>query len=162
MVQITIEYMILIPVLILILFLFPIAVTSIMGTWVDSRRTLELQEAASHLGSSIQQVYLSLNHTSIQTGTLSGVLDIPRFIEGYSFKGNASLRAVLDPALDPTRVLDITLKYVGLGISSTTSVTLGQNVEWVSSAFYSNSSDASLYAQKLADGTVRLSFGDGA
>jgi hypothetical protein len=154
MVQITIEYMILIPVLILILFLFPIAVTSIMGTWVDSRRTLELQEAASHLGSSIQQVYLSLNHTSI--------LEIPNFIEGYVFKGNASLRTAIDPVLDPTRVLDITLKYIGLGITATTSVTLGQNVEWQESTFHSNSTNACLNAQKLPDGTILLSFGDDA
>jgi hypothetical protein len=160
MVQITIEYMILVPVLILILFLFPIAVTSIMGTWVDSRRSLELREAASHLGSSIQQVYLSLNHTSIQAGTLQGVIDVPRFIEGYVFKGNASLRTAVDPVLDPTRILDITLKYIGLGITATTSITLGQNVEWLPSTFSSNSTNACLNAQKLLDGTIRLSFGD--
>jgi hypothetical protein len=158
MVQITIEYMILIPVLILILFLFPIAVTSIMGTWVDSRRALELKEAASHLGSTIQQVYLSLNHTSIQAGTLQGVLEIPRFIEGYVFKGNASLRPY-NSQLD-NRILDITLKYVGLGITTTTSVTLGQNVEWLPSTFSSNSTNSCLNAQKLPDGYIQLSFGD--
>jgi hypothetical protein len=159
MVQVTIEYMILIPVLILILFMFPIAVSAIMDTWVVSRRTLELKEAASHLGSSIQQVYMSLNHTSIQAGNLSGALDIPEFIEGHVYRGNASFRYVLDPALDPTQVLEITLAFVDMKISVDTSVTLGQNVEWVNTIFLSNSTNACLAAQKLPDGNVKLAFG---
>jgi hypothetical protein len=159
MVHITIEYMILIPILILQMFLFPIVVSGIMNTWVDSRRSLEIQEVASHLGSSIQQVYLSLNHTSIQAGTLTNTLDIPHFIEGYAYSGNATLEAVLgDQAFNSSKELSITLKYNGLGISTTASVILGQNVEWTSSTFSSNSTNTCLNAEKYANGTIRLSF----
>jgi hypothetical protein len=160
MVHITIEYMILIPVLILQMFLFPLTVGWIMNAGVDSRRSLELQEVASHLGSSIQQVYLSLNHTAIQAGTLTNNLDAPLFIEGYAYTGTATLSTILgDEVFGSSKVLSITLKYQGLAISTTTFVTLGQNVELKTSTFASNSSEASLAAEKFLNDTILLSFG---
>jgi hypothetical protein len=156
LVQITIEYMIMIPILILQIFLFPLTAGWIMNTWVDSRQTLALQETASHMGSSIHQVYSALNHESISAGTVTNSLEVPPFIEGYAYRGNASLR---DPASD-SKVLDITLRFIGGHIESTTSVTLGQNVAWdQTSEFMSNSTDASLIAQKMSNGTILMYFG---
>lgn len=158
--QVTIEYMILIPVLILQIFLFPYAVGLVMNTWVDSRRSLALEEAASHIGSSIQQVYFSLNHTTIQAGRLDNVLDIQPFIEGYAYTGNATLRTVLDPVFDSSQVLEITLKFQGLGLSATTSVTMGGNVEWVPSTLLSNNStQRCVTAEKYSNQTIRFYFG---
>jgi len=148
-----------IPILILQIFLFPFAAGLIMNTWVDSRRTLALQEAASHLGSSIQQIYSSLNHATISAGAVTNKLDIPPFIEGYAYVGNATLRTALDPALNSSKVLEITLKLMGIDISATTSVTLGQNVEWQNSTFMSNSTYAGINAEKQANGVILLSFG---
>ena len=158
MVQITIEYMIMIPILIMQIFLFPLTAGWIMTTWVDSRQTLALQETASHLGSSVHQMYSALNHESISAGTVTNRLEVPPFIEGYAYKGNATLRA-LDPAPNSSQVLDITLRFMGGHIEATTSVTLGQNVAWQNSTFMSNSTDASLIAAKLPNGTILLSFG---
>jgi hypothetical protein len=155
--QITIEYMILIPVLILQLFLFPLTVGWIMNTWVDSRRTLELQETASNLGSTIQQVYFSLNHTTIQAGTLSNKLNIPPSIEGYSYTANATWRTNEDT--NANQVLDVTLQFIGLKISTTTSIILGQNVEWKNSTLRSYSIGSCLVGQKNSDSTIELSFG---
>jgi len=156
LVQITIEYMIMIPILILQIFLFPLTAGWIMNTWVDSRQTLALQETASHMGSSIHQVYSALNHESISAGTVTNSLEVPPFIEGYAYRGNASLR---DPESD-SKVLDITLRFIGGHIESTTSVTLGQNVAWdQTSEFMSNSTDASLIAQKMSNGTILMYFG---
>jgi hypothetical protein len=157
--QITIEYMIMIPILILQIFLFPLTAGWIMNTWVDSRQTLALQETASHLGSSVHQVYSALNHESISAGTVTNRLEVPPFIEGYAYTGNATLRA-LDSVPNSSQVLDITLKFMGGHISSTTAVTLGSNVEWdQNSEFMSNSTNASLIAEKLWNGTILLSFG---
>lgn len=160
MVQITIEYMIMIPLLILQIFLFPLTAAWMMTHWVDSRQTLALQETASHLGSSIQQVYSALNHESISTGTVRSKLAIAPFIEGYAYRGNASLRAA---AANSSQFLDLTLKFLGGSIETTTSVTLGANVNWAAdSAFMSNSTNANLVAEKLANNTILLSFeGDG-
>ena len=154
--------MIMMPILILQIFLFPLTAGWLMNIWVDSRRTLALQETASHMGSSIQQIYFSLNHQTISAGTVTQKLEIPPFIEGYSYTGNATLRTVLDPALNSSKVLDIMLRLKTVGITVTTSVILGQNVEWVNSTFVSNSTNACVTAEKLQDGDqyiIRLSFG---
>jgi len=157
--HITIEYIIMLPVLILQIFLFPLSASWLMNVWVDSRRTIALQEVASHLGSSIQQVYFSLNHTTILAGTVTQKVDVPSFIEDYPYTGNATLKSVLDPALKSSKVLEITLRLGTVGTTVKTSVILGQDVMWRESIFVSNSTNACIIAEKFANGTVCLSFG---
>jgi hypothetical protein len=86
-------------------------------------------------------------------------MDVPPFIEGYAYVGNATLRTALDPALNSSKVLDLTLRLMGANIEATASVTLGQNVEWQNSTFMSNSTYASINAEKQLNGVIRLSFG---
>jgi hypothetical protein len=157
-VQITIEYMIMIPILIMQIFLFPLTAGWIMATWTDSRQTLALQETASHLGSSIQQVYSALNHQSISAGTVQNRLEVTPFIEGYAYKGNASWRTTINPE-NSSRVLDISLRFMGGSIETLASVTLGSNAAWdASTEFMSNSTHASLIAEKMANGTILMYF----
>lgn len=154
--QITIEYMIMIPMLILQIFLFPLTAGWIMNTWVDSRQTLALQETASHMGSSVHQVYSALNHDSISAGAVTNKLEIPPFIEGYTYNGSASMR---ESAPESTQILDITLTFMSGRIAASASVTLGQNVAWdQASEFMSNSTHASLIAEKLSNGTILMYF----
>jgi hypothetical protein len=157
--HVTLEYVILVPVLILQIFLFPLTASWLMNIWVDSRRTLALQEAASHLGSTIQQVYFSLNHETISAGTVTQKPDVPAYIEDYPYAGNATLRTVMDQALNSSKVLDIMFKLGTVGTTVRTSVILGQNVLWKESMFRSNSTNACIMAEKLTNGTIRLSFG---
>jgi hypothetical protein len=157
--QITIEYMIMIPLLILQIFLFPLTAGLIMNNWTDSRRVLALKETASHLSSSILQLYSSLNHATISAGNVTNKLDTPPFIEGYAYVGNATLRTALDPTLSSSKILDLTLRLMGTSIVATASVTLGQNVEWQDSILMSNSTYASINAVKQSNGVIRLSFG---
>jgi hypothetical protein len=151
--------MILIPVLILQIFLFPMFVNVVMTQYVNEQRTLQLQETASYLSTSIEQVYLSLNHTSILSCTLTSNVGSPPTINGYVYTANATLQAVLGPESHSSKVLDVTLYLVGTGSSTTASVTLGQNVQWTSSKFTSDSANACIVAQKLPDQTIQLSFG---
>jgi len=154
--QITIEYMIMIPMLILQIFLFPLTAGWIMNTWVDSRQTLALQETASHVGSTIQQVYSALNHESISTGAVDIRLPVTPFIEGYAYSGNASLR---EAGINASQYLDITFRFKGSRITATASVTLGQNVQWdADSEFMSNSTNAKLVAEKMANNTILMYF----
>jgi hypothetical protein len=154
--EVTVEYMILIPVLILQIFLFPMFVNVVTNHWVDDQRSLGLQEAASYLSSSIQQIYLSLNHTSILSCTLKSGLGSQTLIDGYIYTGNATLQPA---GSSSTRILDVTISLVGADLSTTNSVTLGQNVEWVNSTFISDSTTACIIAQKLPNQTIKLSFG---
>jgi len=151
-----------VPVLILQIFLFPLTASWLMNIWVDSRRTLALQESASHLGSTIQQIYFSLNHETILTGTATQKSNVPPFIENYPYTGSAKLKAVLDPALNSSKVLEITLRLRPLETTVTASVILGENAEWEESIFVSNSTSACIRAAKFWDGSeyiIRLSFG---
>jgi len=66
---------------------------------------------------------------------------------------------VLDPALNASKVLEITLRLRAVGTTVTTSVILGQNVLWRESTFVSNSTNACVMAEKFANGTICLSFG---
>lgn len=159
MAHITIEYIIMVPVLILQIFLFPLTASLLMNIWVDSRRTLALREAASHIGSTIQQVYFSLNHITVPNGTVATQkLGVPPFIENRPYTGNATLKPVLDPALNSSKVLEITFRLGTIGTAVTTSVVLGQNFEWRESTFVSNSTNACIIANKT-DGTITMFFG---
>ena len=162
MAHITIEYVIMVPLLIMQIILFPLTTSWLMNIWVDSRRTLALQEAASHLGSTIQQIYLTLNHTTISAGIVTQKSNVPPFIENYPYIGTATLKTVLDPALNSSKILKITLKLNTIGTTVTTSVILGQMVQWQESTFVSNSTNACIRAEKFWDVDkymIRLSFG---
>jgi len=155
--HITIEYVIMVPILIMQIILFPITANWLMTVWVDSRRTLALKEATSNLGSAILQLYFSLNHTSIETGEVTYTPKLPPFIENYHYVGNATLRTV-DASPDSSKVLDLTLTLVPTSITTTTSVILGSNVVWQESVFVSNSTNAYVIANKT-DEIVVLAFG---
>jgi len=159
MTHITIEYMIMVPVMILQIFLFPLTASWLMNIWVDSRRTLALHEVASHLGSTIQQLYFSLNHETISAGTSTYSPGLPPFIENYYYTGNATLRTVAGSA-DSSKVLSITLTLAKTKITVTTLVILGPNVLWQDSSFVSNSTHACVSAMKNATGTITLFFGE--
>src|SRR5665647_3879903 len=77
--------MIMIPVLIMQIFLFPIAASVIMDTWGDSTMTIQLQTTAGHMGSSIQQLYYTINHGSMSDGSMKITLDVPPIINGRAY-----------------------------------------------------------------------------
>ncbi|MGB9959054.1 MAG: hypothetical protein ACPLKQ_00835 [Candidatus Bathyarchaeales archaeon] len=158
MAHITIEYVIMLPLLILQIILFPLTASWLMNVWVDSRRNLALEEVASHLGSTIQQVYFTLNHETIAAGTFTQKPDVPPFIEDYPYIGNATLKSVAGSS--SAKILEITLRLKGTGTSVSTKVLLGQNVVWQKSTFISNSTDACITAVKFSNGTIALKFGD--
>ena len=159
MVQITIEYMIMIPILVMQIFLFPVTASWLMNIWVDSRRTLTLQDATSHLGSVIQQLYFSLNHETISAGTATHSPGLPPFIENHHYHGEATLKTTSYPSSNSSKALEITLELATTGTTVTTSVILGPNVLWRDSTFVSNSTNACVRAEKFPNGTICLYFG---
>ena len=159
MTHIAIEYVIMVPVLIVQIALIPLMATSLMNVWVDSSTTLALKDAAGHLGSTVQQMYFSLNHKTMLAGTITQKSSLPTFIGNYPYTGNATLKATSESTLNSSKVLDIMLRLTGAKISVTTSVVLGQNVLWHESTFTSNSLNACIRAEKLTNGTIILSFG---
>ncbi len=131
MAHVTVEYMIMIPVLILQIFIFPFTALAIMNTWADSRVNLQLQEVTSHLGSSIQQLYYTINHASIASGSLTIDLDIPQTIKDGSRSYPYTI-TLLDatPSGNDAHILNVTLSFTHAEGSASTLVTLGENVDW--------------------------------
>src|SRR5665647_606895 len=119
--------MIMIPVLIMQIFLFPLTATVIMDNWTDSRITVELQATAGHLGSSIQQLYYTINHGSMSDGSMKITLDIPPLINGRAY--TTTLSHVTQPDTS-YQIMNVTLKIIGTRVQTSTLVTLGQNVDW--------------------------------
>ena len=158
MAHITIEYIIMIPVLVMQIFLFPLAANWLMNIWVDSRRTLALQDVASHLGSTLQQLYFSLNHGTISAGTVTYSPKFPPLIEDSVYAASATLRTVLDPMMNSSKVLDLTVRLISSGKAVAISVVLGPNVLWQTSTFSSNSTNARVTATKSSNGTITLGF----
>ena len=156
MANITIEYMILIPVLILQIFLLPYATGLVMNYWTTSNETLALKDATIHLGSSIQQLYFFLNNPSVSSGTVTNSLGIPKTLGNYAYIGNATLTSISGSSSG--KVLVLTLKYMGNPISTTAQVTLGQNTQWLNSTFMSNSTSACINAFKDSNNVIWLSF----
>ena len=154
MAHITIEYMIMIPVLIMQIFLFPLTASIIMDTWTDSRTTIELQSTAGHMGSSIQQLYYTMNRAS--NGSMKVVLDTPPLIEGRAYTTTLSHITNLDSSY---KLMNVTLKLIGTKDQTSTLVTLGSNVDWQDNlAFNSTAYSPSLVATKSSNSIV-ITFG---
>jgi hypothetical protein len=149
-----------IPILILQIFLFPVVVDYSMNVWVGSRRTLLLQDAASNMGSSIQQMYFALNHPTTPTGKTFRQFKLPAYIEGYFYRAKATLQSS-GTATTSSQILNVTVELVTTKYEVTSSVLLGSNAQWdIPTTFVSNSTNANVYAEKLQNGTIKLGFGE--
>jgi hypothetical protein len=158
--HVTIEYVIMVPILIMQIFLFPLTASWLMNVWIDSRRMLAVQDTASHLGSTIQQLYFSLNHESISAGAKATYTPgLAPYIENIPYYGNATLRTVSSQQ-GAGKVLDLSIRLLGTNIRATSVVVLGPNVAWQSSTFKSNSTNVCINAQKIRfpNGTVVISL----
>lgn len=158
MAHIAIEYMIMFPILIAQIFLFPIAANAFMSVWVNTRKTLELQNSAILLGSVVQQLYLSLNRATMPSGTASYGSNLPPMIENQHYTGNATLQSMSGGGPNASSVLQIYLFLVGSPVSASTSAVLGNNAVWSKSTFISSSNNAGVGAQRFPNGTISLWF----
>jgi hypothetical protein len=150
--------MILVPLLIMLIFLLPYASSMVMSNWYVSTETLALQDVCSRVGSSIQQLYFFLNHASVPSTNVTSRMNIPMSIDNYLYNGNATLMSVVSGS-SSSKVLQLTL-FMGNSISVTSPISLGQNVQWVSSSsFMSNSTTACIQAYKDNNSIIWLSFG---
>ncbi len=127
-----------------------------MNYWTSSSNMLALNDASTHLSSSIEQLYFFLNNPSVSSGTVTNNLGIPQYIGNFAYVGNATLISVSGSGSE--KVLELTLTLIGSTISTTTPVTLGSNVYWLNSTFMSNSNSACIIGNKESN-RILLSFG---
>ena len=157
MVSVTIEYVILIPLLFTQVIVFPFVASTMTSNWQNSQRNVELQDTADHLASTIQQLYLTINSQDILTGTVTQASTLPITVASYPYTATASLNNPPDP--NATKFLTVTLTMDDVGNTVSANAVLGPNVQWTESTFRSTSSDASIIVQKFSNGTLSFSFG---
>jgi len=157
--HITIEYVILIPLLFAQILVFPLAASIMTSSWADAHRDVALQGAASHLASTIQQLYLSVNREEIVAGNITQTSTLPPTIESYPYTATGSLSAPLDS--NSSRVLTLTLRLEEAGNTATATALLGPNARWDGGTFRSISPNASIKVRKFVDGTLLFSFEGG-
>jgi hypothetical protein len=155
--HVAIEVVIMAPLLVVQLFVFPFVATSLTSKWADASREVTLQEAASQMASTIQQLYLSLNRVEISEGTITYVLNMPKEIASHSYTAEGSLITTLQPA---STILLLNLTIDDTGNTATAQASLGPNAEWdEDSSFHSLSPNTTVIVEKDEDGTLRFSFG---
>ena len=154
--NITIEYVILIPILFSQVILFPYVASTMASSWENSQRDIELQNTADHLVSTIQQLYLTINGEDILIGTVTHESPLPITVGPYPFIATGSLS---EPPDNSAKVLTLTLILDEVGNTATASTVLGVNVNWLPSTFRSNSADAYIKVEK-EDEVLTFSFGD--
>ena len=153
--NVTMEYVIMVPVLLMQVILIPMATVWMIDVWVDQRKETALQDVASHLGSTIQQLYLSLNREEAGAGTVTQTSNVPPFIESIPYEVDASDRRV-----ENSTIIDLHLALIGTSITATTHVTLGSNaLLGPQRTFMSNSTSACIKVEKFSNGTLSFSFG---
>jgi hypothetical protein len=156
MAQVAIEYMIMIPVLIAQIFIFPYAATMIMHTWQDQRNVIELQEIAGHLGSAVQQLYFTMNRAPIQGGCLSSSLGTPQTVDNHFY--NITLHDNTSPG-SSAKIMELTVTLIGENGEASSIITLGQNAAWQNGVtFRSNVTEVSATCSAT---NILLSFSGG-
>ena len=155
--SVTIEYVLLIPLLFTQVLVFPLVASTMTSNWQNSQRAIELHDVADHLASTIQQLYLTTNRDEIFVGTVTQVSTLPVTVASYSYNVTGSLSIPSDP--NSTRILTVTLTLEEVGNTVTAAAVLGPNVKWTPSVLESSSSSASINVQKLSNSTLVFSFG---
>jgi len=155
--SVTIEYVIMIPLLLTQVIIFPFVASTMTSNWQNSQRNVELQDTAEHLASTIQQLYLTINSQDVLAGTVTQASTLPITVASYPFTATGSLNSPPNP--NATKILTVTLTMDDVGNTVSADAVLGPNVQWTESTFRSTSSDASIIVQKFSNDTLTFSFG---
>ena len=156
LVSITVEYVMLIPLLFAQVIVFPYVASTVSSNWQESQLTIEMQDSADHMVSTIQQLYLTVNRDSILEGTITQASPVPVTIASYPYTVEGSLS---NPPGDSAKVFTVTLTLDDIGNTVIASAVIGNNTKWTESTFRSTSVDASIIVEKFSNGTLAFAFG---
>lgn len=152
--HVSMEYVIMVPVLLVQVILIPMAAGWIVDVWVVRRQEIALQDVASHMGTTIQQLYFSLGTEQVGPGISTHSPELPPFIESIPYVITAS-----DSEVGNSTIIDLYLALMGTGTTATSKVIVGPDVLWQQSTFLSNATSPSIIVEKFPNGTLSFSFG---
>ncbi|HKZ93051.1 MAG TPA: hypothetical protein VJ249_00520 [Candidatus Bathyarchaeia archaeon] len=157
MTNVAIEAVILTPMLVIQIILFPFVANTMASNWENATRDVTLKELASQMASTIQQLYLSLNQPEVSAGNITQASTFPKEIAEHTYNATGLLEASFQLGFGKVLFLTVTLQKLGNTIMVQTP--LGPNVLWnEKSLFESSSANASIKVQKFVNGTLLFSF----
>lgn len=154
--NVTIEYVILIPLLFTQVIVFPFVASTITSNMQTSQRNIELQDTADHLASTIQQLYLTINREEILEGIVTQESNVPITVGSYPYTATGLLSSSSE---NSSKLLEVILTLDDVDNTATAVAVLGPNAQWTDSTFRSTSNDASIEVHKLSNSTLVFSFG---
>jgi hypothetical protein len=155
--HVAIETVIMAPLLILQIFVFPMVATTMTSYWTNNSRQVAVQDTANQLADVIQQLYVSINTNEVLNGTITWTSTLPEEVVSYPYNANGTLHTSLGSNSSEILILQVTL--LGVGNTATAHATFGPNVLWNQTAvFHSASLTAAIQVQKKSNGAISFSF----
>lgn len=155
--NVAIEAVILAPLLVIQILLFPFVANSLASNWENATRDITLKELASQMASTIQQLYLAFNRPEVSAGNITQSSTFPKEISGHPYDATGLLNDSFQSGFGKVLFLNVTLQDLGNTVMVRTP--LGPNVLWdEESVFASSSTTASIRVQKFVNGTLLFSF----
>jgi hypothetical protein len=151
----SIEYAIMLPILIVQVILIPVSASWMIDGWTTRRREISLQDVASHLATTIQQLYFSLDSEDVTAGITTQAANVPAHVEFIPYRIQAT-----DSKFENTTTIHLNLTLIGTSVKSIDRIILGPNASWEEgSVFQSNSTNPRIEVEKFDNGTLQFSFG---
>ena len=148
--DVVIENIMLLPLLIMTLILFPIAANSVVVTYISQQNEIVAQSAMNQIVSTVQQLYYSLNREDIMACNITMAKPFPQKIGSYEY--------YVDAKMNPNS-LTLSLSMPGMNFALNKTISLSSNALWIDSQLRSTSPSAAINAQKLSNGTLVFNFG---
>ena len=151
MVNVIIEYVMFIPLMIVVIIIFSTVATTMVSTYVDQQRLVIAQGVVNKLANTIHQLSYSLNQDESGACTVTKTTPLQATIDSYPYRVTGHLNNLKDK-------LRLILAIQGLQITVNKTITLGPNTLWQDSELSSLSPEAAIEVIKFTNKTLLFSF----
>lgn len=145
-----VEHIMLLPLMMMALVLFPIAANSVVINYINQQHVIIAQSAMDQIVSTVQQLYYSLNQENIMPCNVTMTKLLPQKIGSYIYDVSATT--------NPDNELTLSLYMSSLNIHVDKTITLNPNTLWNNSQFHSILPTAAITVEKKMNGMLLFSF----
>ncbi|MCJ7635159.1 hypothetical protein MUP77_22550 [Candidatus Bathyarchaeota archaeon] len=145
-----VEHVMLLPLMMIALVLFPVAANSVVINYVNQQHLVIAQSAMNQIVSTVQQLSYSLSQENIMPCNVTMTKLLPQKIDAYTYDVSATT--------NPSNELTLSLYMSSLNIHVDKTITLSPTTLWSNSQFHSILPTAAIKVEKMMNGTLLFSF----
>ena len=149
MANIVTEHVLLLVPMMMVLMIFPMVTIFVVNSYDAEQRLYAIENAATKMGSTIQQVYLALSDNKVQPCTVTISNPLPAAIENQPYIISCTLE---------NNVLKIHMALLGPPIFYDHLITLGESASWDGGTLDSNVPNPSIEVTKDLSGNIHMRF----